>query len=1724
MSGDSFTIDADNAEYSTTVDTSGLTEVELSFDYDLSKLDGDDENVTITFSAGSKSDTETVSGSAGDAVVSSDTGTLKLTELGAEANLAISISADISGFSGAASDFITLSNITVSGDQASTEDDDGEGDSDLDAPNVTNISCNSGERTITLTGPNGATYVVYDFEGNSSELGRGTDDDNNGTVEITYAGATDSEQDEIDYIVQETDSETSDATTFNCSGQTEGSDTEENEGDNEDGENEEDTDNEITKEYTAPDAQVPDRCEATPVDELFIDASEENNAVDSSVLTAGNEYFVAVGGVYTFRDDKDGYLSDAEYITKDGFNSTENPVNSSGPDANDLIVDGADVELGAYASDHVYTTLLTGADAPVSFSISDFFNGPQYFDNEGGLSVAVYDCGKPAVGTPVEVPARCSVPFDSFDVQADDGSGQLNNPAPDAGEMSKTLANGVEYFVKVSGTAQWSNQSDDVFDAEYSSKDNFNTVLESDFQHDLLIDGAGRNDDADWGAYNSAHVYGQSIMGMGNPVQFSVYDNNHADNSGSLAVEIFECPKPVEPEPEICSAEDTAGKLISFTDEPKTNDGDPVADNRRDPNSVTLTTDQRNFYGKEPKVTPVKFFSLGIEGEAIFEFENKVVVDQPGDDIAIWEITWGDTDDQSDEKVIVSVSQDNNTYVEVETLTGDGKIDISGTGLDFVKYIKLKDDSRGIQGGNGDGYDLDYIGIIEGACQDEPVEQVELTCEAGSTLTEIATFEVDSSDFDGVTTDFNFENATDYLVEVSGIFNFGRAAKDEKSVGGQFNGGNDNRKDNVSDAEYSSWNDFGNNAPFTPAFFDPGKNNARQAHDLEIDNMNVDWGAYNAAHTYATIVTGDGNSKLFRVYEEPEGGKRWYNDNEGSLTVTVSSCVPDVVEVPVCEPGDAGYDPENDLTGVLTGTGEGKVTNTSDVCAYEIGLASYKKFDEVIDNQELFDSATGTVGANSMETLTIDVPQCAYQIDLFYGEVLESLDGQRYGTRLLAASHEGGTNYCDPGNNGGGGGGAVDTGTLRVCKVLVNESGDIIDGGNAEFSVALTGANFSDTAVFTNLSYDTDLFNEDEDSDDSSVNDAQCVSFEVKPGPYQYAEEVINAGQSTFGAPMYHDGFNGVADELSDMMIFNTNNIQSDGNVSVKKGKTRTIVVKNTLEGDVLGEDTATTTVNVMKHICNAAIKDLADFESTDGPDANQTTEFHDKVLACPTVVMEGDDYTDGLAFDGKRAFDFEVKGDEGETQTIADATFVPGKVCETDINFDANGDGTIDANTCFDTSLYSYTDVSAGNITVTELVSPTGRIGGALEFTPAALNGGFDEAVVLTDSNRFDDGVVEIDSTLDNDGVVTLHLYNFLEVGEPQSPLQCTADVSSILYIDTSVDGTSELFRVDTNGNAVLQAVYSERFDSILAANLNDELFSTKRDGTLVKLEKVGTVGTSTDIGQTGLPKPVAANFAPNGTLYVIDQDVDQLYTVSTVDASATQVVLSATLSVDGGDLVVNDDNNLIYLKKDGTVFQIDLDNGNTLTTLGALSAGAYTSMALENGVYYAFNKDNDEVVSFTITNGVVTEEGSSAVTTAVEFGDATSCVGNQAASGTGNGGSGNGDSDNEEDGNGNGGINNDDDDDDNGSTASATRLGGRGGSGGGSSDDSTPDGSVLGVSDDGNGGDFPLVQGNQVSVFPAGAPNTGAGGAAATPNYVVLFALLGLLVLAANRKQNQI
>jgi hypothetical protein len=199
--------------------------------------------------------------------------------------------------------------------------------------------------------------------------------------------------------------------------------------------------------------------------------------------------------------------------------------------------------------------------------------------------------------------------------------------------------------------------------------------------------------------------------------------------------------------------------------------------------------------------------------------------------------------------------------------------------------------------------------------------------------------------------------------------------------------------------------------------------------------------------------------------------------------------------------------------------------------------------------------------------------------------------------------------------------------------------------------------------------------------------------------------------------------------------------------------------------------------VMIMKHVCPASVQSEADFDALGG--------FLAKVLTCPVVTLPGDvgpagaldaddDFFDVFVAGGEARFDFSVQAGNGSWH-LSDATFLPAKVCETDVNADANGDGVISADVCIEVSHYALDGVAEGSVTITETAAPSGFRFGSIEFTPMS---GDDATLVSVDAAS---GTIVLDTTAD-DGttgaaeagphVVMVHVYNFANATAPsQSP-----------------------------------------------------------------------------------------------------------------------------------------------------------------------------------------------------------------------------------------------------------------------------------------------------------------------------------------------------------------
>ena len=136
-----------------------------------------------------------------------------------------------------------------------------------------------------------------------------------------------------------------------------------------------------------------------------------------------------------------------------------------------------------------------------------------------------------------------------------------------------------------------------------------------------------------------------------------------------------------------------------------------------------------------------------------------------------------------------------------------------------------------------------------------------------------------------------------------------------------------------------------------------------------------------------------------------------------------TTCVPETpvpIVTPAFTPGPGcGATP---APGVVTGsivdhltTTEAQFINHSATCSYPIGLAIYRRFDNSINHQQLYDYSLAVIPPNSTLVLTVNNPSCAYQADAFYGNLIGSFaGGQRYNERRLDDTKGGHHNLCVP--------------------------------------------------------------------------------------------------------------------------------------------------------------------------------------------------------------------------------------------------------------------------------------------------------------------------------------------------------------------------------------------------------------------------------------------------------------------------------------------------------------------------------------------------------------------------------------------------------------------------------------------------------------------------------------------------------------------------------------
>ena len=151
------------------------------------------------------------------------------------------------------------------------------------------------------------------------------------------------------------------------------------------------------------------------------------------------------------------------------------------------------------------------------------------------------------------------------------------------------------------------------------------------------------------------------------------------------------------------------------------NDGGPIAVDRTNA-STTLGAPQHPLgLPFDSPVVAGSFFSLGFNsdqnvnfdgGQIVIEFIDNFLIDGPGNDLKMWEVTGGSS--YPVEKIKIEVSQDNSNWFVVESsLDRDAEADLANSGLAWARYVRLTDVSdRNEFNAAADGYDLDGFSAL----------------------------------------------------------------------------------------------------------------------------------------------------------------------------------------------------------------------------------------------------------------------------------------------------------------------------------------------------------------------------------------------------------------------------------------------------------------------------------------------------------------------------------------------------------------------------------------------------------------------------------------------------------------------------------------------------------------------------------------------------------------------------------------------------------------------------------------------------------------------------------------------------------------------------------------------------------------------------------------------------------------------------------------------------
>ena len=298
----------------------------------------------------------------------------------------------------------------------------------------------------------------------------------------------------------------------------------------------------------------------------------------------------------------------------------------------------------------------------------------------------------------------------------------------------------------------------------------------------------------------------------------------------------------------------------------------------------------------------------------------------------------------------------------------------------------------------------------------------------------------------------------------------------------------------------------------------------------------------------------------------------------------------------------------------------------------------------------------------------------------------------------------------------------VQTGSISVCKVIIDQNGAVIDGErlreprswfpgfipSASSSASSSAGLLPDSSFTTPLNLNTKLFG-------SATNNAQCLTYnDLALGHWYYGQEMLPTASSSWATPRYNDQFSQPANSTSDFYLYSgelydndpsndgQRNLNSDGDIVLLASRPdRQLIVLNQLVGT---STKPVADIGVVKTVDNA--------EPHEGDTVHYTITASDAGPATSTQVSVADALPSGVTFVSATS----SEGDYASSTGIWNVGIVPASSTATLVvtaTVDAGTAGRSIANTATVSECSGLTDNNPANNSSTATINVQSNGGG---------------------------------------------------------------------------------------------------------------------------------------------------------------------------------------------------------------------------------------------------------------------------------------------------------------------------------------------------------------------------------------------------------------------------